>query len=156
MTKANWKDTAELIGIAAIVASLIFVAIEIRTNTESNKIAIEQNYSSNWLAINTSIAENPELADVVAKGDAGEELDRREARQYQAVVQMYLSQVFHMLRLYDDGLISEDEVRSAFRGVREAAKRGRFRDHVNEVGNERRRSLIVDPDGLDKWLNVEP
>ncbi len=135
---------------------MIFVAIEIRTNTESNKIAIEQNYSSNWLAINTSIAENAELAEVVAKGDAGEELDRQEARQYQALVQMYLSQVFHMLRLYDQGLISEDEVRSAFRGVREAATRGRFGDYVSEIENERRRGLIVDPDGLDKWLNVKP
>jgi hypothetical protein len=30
MKKANWKDVAELIGVAAIVASLIFVGLEMR------------------------------------------------------------------------------------------------------------------------------
>ena len=36
MNKADWKDTAELIGIAAIVASLTFVGLELR---QSQRIA---------------------------------------------------------------------------------------------------------------------
>ena len=156
MNRKRWKDLLEAIGVIAIVASLIFVAQEIRTNTESNNIAIEQNYASNWLAINTAVAENGDLAELVAKANAGEELNRREARQYRAYVQMHFSQVFHMLRLYDQGLISESEIREAFRGVRRGAEGGRFRKEVERVGNERRRRLILDPDGLDKWLDISP
>ena len=156
MKREQLKDVLEAIGITAIVVSLLFVALEIRTNTESNNIAIEQNYASNWLAINTAVAENGDLAELVAKANAGEELNRREARQYRAYVQMHFSQVFHMLRLYDQGLISESEIREAFRGVRRGAEGGPFRKQVEEVEIERRRRLIVDPDGLDKWLNISP
>jgi hypothetical protein len=115
MTRSDWKDTFEAIGVFAIVASLIFVAFEIRTNTASNQIAIEQNYSSNWLTINALIAENHGLAEVFEKGLAGEDMTRAEARQFNGLVSMYLTQSFHMLRLYDQGLVTEDEARSAFR-----------------------------------------
>ena len=156
MTREHWKDLLEAAGIIAIVASLVFVAQEIRTNTESNNIAIEQNYSSNWLTINSVIAENHDLAELFEKGLAGEEMNRAEARQFNGLVSMHLTQSFHMLRLYDQGLISEDEVRGAFRGLRRIAERGRFREEVEKVTIERNRRLILDPDGLDKWLDIEP
>jgi len=41
MKRADWKDTAELVGIAAIVASLIFVGLELR---QSQQIAIATQY----------------------------------------------------------------------------------------------------------------
>ena len=55
----------------------------------------------------------------------------------------------------DQGLITEEEVRGAFRATRELAQQGRFRERFQQINNERRRGLILDPDGLDKWLNVE-
>lgn len=41
MKRTSWKDTAELIGIAAIVASLIFVGLELRLSRE---IALSEAY----------------------------------------------------------------------------------------------------------------
>ena len=41
MKKADWKDTAELVGIAAIVASLVFVGLQMR---QSQVIAIAGQY----------------------------------------------------------------------------------------------------------------
>jgi hypothetical protein len=38
------KDVLETIGVVAIVASPIFVALEISTDTQSNEIAIERSY----------------------------------------------------------------------------------------------------------------
>ena len=77
MTRDQWKDWLEGIGILAIIGSLIFVALEIKTNTESNIIAIEQNNAANWMIINSTVAANHDLATVVEKkGLAGEELDR--------------------------------------------------------------------------------
>ena len=156
MTREHMKDILESIGVITIVASLIFVALEIRTNTASNKIAIEQSTSSNWLMINSTIAENHDLAELFEKGLAGEELNRAEGRQFGAYASMFLTQSFHMLRLYDQGLISEDQVRLGFRALRNLAQRGRFRERVERIGDDRLRGLILDPDGLDKWLNIKP
>ena len=156
MTREHMKDILESIGVITIVASLIFVALEIRTNTASNRISIAQTTASNWLTINGIIADNHDLAELFEKGLAGEEMDRAEARQFGAFVSMHLTQSFHMLRLYDQGLISEDQVRLAFRALRNLAQRGRFRERVEAIGDDRRRGLILDPDGLDKWLNIKP
>jgi hypothetical protein len=41
MIKSNWKDIAELVGIAAIVASLLFVGLELR---QSQEIALSEAY----------------------------------------------------------------------------------------------------------------
>mgnify|MGYP001813140891 CR=1 FL=1 len=41
MTQASWKDIAELIGISAIVASLVFVGLEMR---QSQEIAVAAQY----------------------------------------------------------------------------------------------------------------
>ena len=107
----RWLTLSANIG---VIAGLVFVAIEIRTNTESNMIAIDQNYATNWMTINTTIAANSNLAAVFEKGLAGEELDRVEARQFDHLVSMYQTQSNHMLRLYDLGLISEAQVRGAY------------------------------------------
>ncbi len=48
MNKTNWKDIAELIGIAAIVASLIFVGLELR---QAYQIAITAEYQERVSAV---------------------------------------------------------------------------------------------------------
>jgi hypothetical protein len=153
LTRESWKDLLETVGVVAIVASLIFVAAEIRTNTQSNEISIEQNYSDNWLLINAELASNSQLADVVDRALSNAELTGSEQQQLGAFVRLYLSQAFHMLRLYDEGLISEQEARGAFRAIREYAVVPAFRTELEKVGDERRRRLLLDGDGLDRWLN---
>ncbi len=89
------------------------------------------------------------------KGISGEVLDPAESRQFLHLTKMYLTQAFHMLRLYDQGLILEAEVRGAFRSTRLYAQQGQFREEIEaDLQDERRRGLILDDDGLDKWLNV--
>ena len=41
MNSTNWKDIVELVGISAIVASLVFVGLELR---QSHQIAIAAEY----------------------------------------------------------------------------------------------------------------
>lgn len=148
----RWLTLGANIG---VIAGLIFVALEVQTNTESNLIAIHQNYTDNWLAINGTIAASPETAALLQRGLDGEELTDAEMRQLTHLVHMYLTQSFHMLRLYDQGLISETAVRGAFRMVRKFAQFGRFREIIESdvVNFERGRRIILEPDGLDRWLN---
>ncbi len=153
MNREQWKDLFDIVGVVAIVASLIFLTLEIRTNTATNQIAIFQNYSANWFEMHSQVAGSRDLAALVEKAQSGVELDRVEARQYRAYVWQRVTQSTHMLRFYDEELISEYEARRAFRAIREQAENPRFREEIETIGNPRLRSLILDEDGLDRYLN---
>ena len=49
MKTSNWKDTLELIGIAAIVASLMFVGLQLR---QDQRIAEAQIYAESNINLN--------------------------------------------------------------------------------------------------------
>ena len=76
MKNTNWKDVAELLGIAAIVASLVFVVLELR---QSQRIASSETYVSLYssrIEVANSISEH---VDVWMKGTTGDDLTQRES-----------------------------------------------------------------------------
>ncbi len=76
MSNLNWKEAVELIGMAAIVASLIFVGLELR---QSQQIALnELNFTTVSGYYETRNAIN-QYADVWVKGNSGEKLTQEEA-----------------------------------------------------------------------------
>ena len=154
MNRQQWKDTFETIGFLALIGSLVFLAMEIRTNTESNHIAIFENYGSNWITMNGEIAGNRDLAALIVKAYAGEDLDPVESRQFEGWVFQRVSQSNQMLRFYDAGLITEYEAQRAFRAIRVEAENPRFRAEIETIDSERLRGLILDEDGLEKYLNA--
>lgn len=54
MTKLSWKDYAELIGIAAIVASLIFVGLQMQQSQEIAQSAVYQDRTATSVELQTS------------------------------------------------------------------------------------------------------
>ena len=76
MKPINWKEAAELIGIFAILASLIFVALQLRQEEELLQTEMRAAMVANTVSINESIIEN---ADVWVRGNNGEELDPAES-----------------------------------------------------------------------------
>ncbi len=83
MKSVNWKDAAESVGMAAIVASLIFVGLQMR---QAQDIAWAE---SGWNVVLSEIeVQRPiyEFPDIWAKGNAGEELNPSEAVIYRALV----------------------------------------------------------------------
>ncbi len=76
MRKADWKDIAEFVGIAAIVGSLIFVGLQMR---QAQEIAIADGYT----ALQSSSYARSELlsanADLVEKANRGDALSEAEA-----------------------------------------------------------------------------
>ena len=61
MNRSNWRDTAELIGIAAIVASLVFVGFELRQSQQIAFAEQEGSQIADFMAINDLIARNSSL-----------------------------------------------------------------------------------------------
>jgi hypothetical protein len=154
VNRQPWKDTLEAIGFLTLIGSLVFLAMEIRTNTESNHIAIFEIYGANWIAMNGEIAGNRDLAALIVKAYAGEELDPVESRQFRGWVFQRVSQSNQMLRFYDAGLIAKYEAQRAFRAIRVESENPRFRAEIETIDNERMRGLILDEDGLEKYLNA--
>ena len=75
MKSLHWKDIAEFVGITAIVASLIFVGLQLRQDARValNDFGVSRSFAQ--YEVNSAINQ---YADIWARGNAGEDLDRAE------------------------------------------------------------------------------
>ena len=92
MTNPSWKDIAELTGIAAIVASLVFVGVQIRQEAAATRSAAVLQLKDSWVQLNLAQATNLDLArafEVVHKN--GLESDA----QARAMVEGFYRTLFH-------------------------------------------------------------
>ncbi len=76
MKTRDWKDAAELVGIAAIVASLIFVGLQMKQAQEIGNAERRLTQVANGIELSTFINE---FANIWVKGNAGNDLDDSEA-----------------------------------------------------------------------------
>jgi len=65
MKKINLGQTIQILANVGVIAWIVFLAVEIRTNTESNRIAVEQGLEANWMLINSQIASDSDLAALI-------------------------------------------------------------------------------------------
>jgi hypothetical protein len=83
MKTADWKVTAEFLGMAAVVASLVFVGLELR---QSQQVALnEAAYTAASWYFETRAEVNAN-AEVWSKGNAGEQLSAAEIVIYQNLI----------------------------------------------------------------------
>jgi len=100
----------EVVSAAAVVVSLIYVAIEIRHNTEAVQSATYQQLvaaSDEFLLV---LAEDAELTDIWLRGDDDPSaLDDTEAQRYWWIVRTYLRNMEHAFRQHQRGLLGDVE-----------------------------------------------
>ena len=92
MNLTNWKGTAELIGIAAIVASLIFVGMQLR---QDQKVALAEIFvasESSAAMLDLAVTEN---IDIWLKSKKGELLDEKE----KSIVSRLVASMYRRARL---------------------------------------------------------
>ena len=142
-----------LIANIGVVVGIVFLAIELRSNTASNRIAIEAVWSSNWVNINASVAQNLELAITIAKVEDGEVLSRGEEVQVANYIRQVASQGAMMRRLYTQGFATRADVEEAHRGLRARAEHEGFRKVIAELGTSG--PIVLEPDGLEKWFEAQ-
>jgi len=110
---ANWRKVSELIGVAALVLSLVFVGLELRqANQATRQDAVNELITLNN-ELHRSIAENPDLARVVAMAASGEAPDPGSAEFFQL---RHLAWVLHNNMVVLDttrrtGQMSEQEMK---------------------------------------------
>jgi hypothetical protein len=134
-----------------VVVGIVFLAFEIRSNTASNRIAIQSAFSSNWVDINGGIAHDRQLATLIEKTIAGEELDAIEHRQIHHYVRQLASQAALMRRLYVEGFATKNDVRNAYRSFEAFVEYDGFREEFRDLGDTNRK-IILEPNGLEDWF----
>jgi hypothetical protein len=110
----NWRETAELVGIFAILASLTFVALQLRQEQILTHTELRMSNVANKFAINSAIIEN---ADIWVKGNEGQELSPVEMAIYRRLVNNindYLFEYHLTLPLIDPG--TEEQVLAMLAG----------------------------------------
>ncbi len=115
----NWEAVVaivELIGLLAVVISLIYLAIQVRQNSE----LIEQNtfVARSSMVHETSvfyarffelIAENSDLAQIYRKGLAGESLDPDDATRFESLLEVYFTSLEDHDHQYKSGLYFDED-----------------------------------------------
>ena len=106
----NWDAViavSEIIGVVAVIASLIYVGAQIRQNTDLARATIVHETSVSFSRIHELLADNAELSDIYVRGVAGEELSVVDARRFTSLIEItmaYLEDVDHQWKsgLYFD------------------------------------------------------
>ena len=154
MQKTSWKDTAELIGIMAIVASLVFVGLELR---QSQQIAIAGQYQQRAEAYVTLMfnrleydSEHPRLA-ALARRSYAEHVDDAtfDAMSDEQIAVMWTN-VSTNISMFDNnyfqfqsGLMSEEGWRSQQNRLRMSLGRSEFyRAEILARGDRYRDSFV--------------
>jgi hypothetical protein len=107
LAERGWKDKAELIGIAAIVASLIFVGVEIRQSQSAANVSQIAGYGEMQLALRATIME---YADVWHRACADEELSPAESIQAAQLMRAYIEFTFTQGVTADLGMFDYREI----------------------------------------------
>jgi hypothetical protein len=82
MKPTNWKDTAELVGIVAIVLGLILVAYELRQNTKMMQAQTRTQITEEVVELFSVNMNDRDYANVLVRGNNLEELSAVEQYQY--------------------------------------------------------------------------
>ena len=111
MDRQTLRDTLEAIGIAAIIASLVFVGFQLRQAEESLQMQLLQGETLSFQEWIGRVSESPELAEALAISEtAPEELTRGQTKQVRAWLEEWLAQMATWNNLTEQGVLPEAEL----------------------------------------------
>ena len=108
----NWEAIsaiAEVIGVIAIVVSLIYVSIQIKQNTRVARAATRQAISESTENLGSDLIANGEIAAIFVKHMSGEELTPVENLRLQARCYRDFQHWENIHYQFDEGLVSNDQ-----------------------------------------------
>ena len=73
MTLSDLSNLGTFVSAIAVVASLIFVGVQLRQNTKAVRAAASQAHTAHWQAMLTPVIENEDVADIYRRGLSGME-----------------------------------------------------------------------------------
>jgi len=108
----NWDAISaigEIVGAVAVIATLLYLAKEIRQNSASVAISALRDTTAQWNQWSEMIATSPDLADIVVKGNhSHQSLSDSESLRYGAYVQSFFDNVESYLDLVNKHQVDKD------------------------------------------------
>lgn len=95
----------ELIGVLGVIASLVFVGIEIRQNTQAVRGATYQSLTESSMELLFRVADDPEVGGQIDAWGAGEELDPPIRSKVEALVTAYLRHLENAYYQMEEGTL---------------------------------------------------
>jgi hypothetical protein len=86
MTWEAWAAIGQMVGAIAVVASLIFLGIQIRQSVKASKATAFQGLVTSIIDVNMKHIENPEILGVIDRAGKGEALSPEDHRLYVTLV----------------------------------------------------------------------
>jgi len=91
VTNFKWRETAELIGIGAIVASLIFVGLQMRQEHDIARAESLRDLTEKSIDYHVALAE---YSDILVKGNTGAQLNEVEQHKLRTMMEAAENRVF--------------------------------------------------------------
>lgn len=132
-----------------VMAGLVFLALQVRANTQTNLISLYQASSSDWMQINGRLMDR-DIAALLDKAFSDRTLTSVERRQFDGWVNQQLTHAAFVKRLHDVGVMSDADFKQELEnGIRTYRHFDRFRQAITAlVVNKEFRKLLLDDDGL--------
>ena len=108
----NWEAIsaiAEVLGVIAIVVSLIYVAVQIRQNTKVARAATRQAIADSTENLGSDLLTNGEMAEIFVKHMSGEELSAVESLRLQARCYRDMQHWENIFYQFSEGMVSADQ-----------------------------------------------
>ena len=86
MSWEAWAAIGQLIGAAGVIASLVFVGIQVRQSVRAAKATAFQGLVSTIIGVNMTHIDNPKILEVIDRAGKGEALTAAEHRLYVTLV----------------------------------------------------------------------
>ena len=112
-----------------VLAGILFLAVEIRQNTETTRAQITQSRADTAIALASAYFNSDYLPDVNAKIRGGEELTYQEASRYRAFLRAALRNHQNNFLQYRQGFLGEYIPRSTANAVRNIASSSLGREY---------------------------
>jgi hypothetical protein len=131
MSRQQWKDTAEVAGFVAIIASLVFVGIETRNSTKQSELNTQALEITAYQALMTNIddmnalsLESPTAAKAMAEIWTNDAMDMEEFQRNRLLYILFRHGDLAFF-MYERGAIDENRLQSALAPVPFFTKAGR-------------------------------
>ena len=119
----NWEAlgaVAELLGAIGVIATLFYLAVQIRQNTRTIRAAAFQETMRDITAVADLAAQQPELSRIYLEGLNGlEKLNAEDRQRFGAFMLAFIRRVENLVYQTEQGLLDPD----SWEGLREALRR---------------------------------
>ena len=144
-----------LVAAIAVVASLIFVGLQVRTNTEMLRLTARQAMQESVQRNGLVITEHEEFADIVLRAARNEEISPADKLRLFQYLRSYCQSASLYHYFAKQGLITEPEHRGQLEVLTKTVRQPYFPDFWRRFGNEFEPEFAAVVEGLLQLANSE-